>query len=84
MIQIGNNHFWLWIGIEPVYRSVLGIFISEERNMFVVENFIGSLVSKYGRHTVYTGGGTWYPQSCNFLHLKYILHSPFEKSLIEE
>ena len=86
VIQIGNQHFWLWICcIEPVHRSVLGIYISEERNMFVAENFIRSLVSKYGRHTVYTDGGTWYypQQACNFLHLKHRLHSPFEKSLIE-
>jgi len=62
---------------------VLGIHISEERNTFVAENFIRSLVSKYGRHTAYTDGGTWYPQACNFLHLKHRLHSHFEKSLIE-
>ncbi|MDX1371563.1 MAG: DDE-type integrase/transposase/recombinase [Nitrososphaeraceae archaeon] len=83
VIQIGDHHFWLWICIEPVHSSVLGINISEERNMFVAENFIRSLVSKYGVHTVYTDGGTWYPQACNFLHLKHRLHSPFEKSLIE-
>ena len=52
--------------------------------MFVAENFIRSLVDKYGRHTVYTDGGTWYPQqACNFLYLKHRLHSPLEKSLIE-
>jgi putative transposase len=83
VIQIGNQHFWLWIAIEPVNTSVLGIYISEERNMFVAENFIHSLVDKYGRHTVYTDGGTWYPQACNFLHLKHRLHSPLEKSPIE-
>jgi putative transposase len=57
--------------------------ISNERNMFVAENFIQSLVSKYGKHTVYTDGGTWYPQACNFLNLKHRLHSSLEKSLIE-
>jgi hypothetical protein len=40
---------------------VFGIYISEERNMFVAENFIHSLVDKYGRHIVYRDGGTWYP-----------------------
>ena len=85
VIQIGNQHFWLWIGIEPVHKSILGIYISEERNMFVAENFIRSLVSKYGKHTVYTDdGGTWYPQACSFLHLKHHLHSPLEKSLMKE
>ena len=83
MIQIGNTNCWLWICIEPVRKSVLGIHISKERNMFVAENFIRSLVEKYGKHTIYTDGGTWYPQACNFLGLKHRLHTPLEKSLIE-
>ncbi|HET9806712.1 MAG TPA: DDE-type integrase/transposase/recombinase [Nitrososphaeraceae archaeon] len=83
IIQIGNNHFWLWIAIEPIHKTILGMHISNERNMFVAENFLRSLVDKYGRHTVYTDGGTWYPQACTFLHLKHRLHSPLEKSMIE-
>ena len=83
MVQTGCKHVWIWIAIEPVHKSVLGIHISEERNMFVVENFIHSLVDKYGKHTVYTDGDTWYPQACTSLHLKHRLHSPLEKSLIE-
>ena len=83
IIQIGNNHYWLWIAIEPVHRTILGIYISQERNMFVAENFLRSLVDKYGKHTVYTDGGTWYSQACTFLNLKHRLHSPLEKSLID-
>jgi putative transposase len=62
---------------------VLGIYISEERNMLVAEKFIRSLVESYGKHTVYTDGGTWYPEACNVLRLKHYLHSPFQKSLME-
>ena len=40
MIQIGNTNCWLWICIEPVHKSVLGINISKERNMFVAENLL--------------------------------------------
>ena len=40
VMQIGNQHYWLWICIEPIHKSVLGINISDERNMFVAENFI--------------------------------------------
>jgi hypothetical protein len=29
------------------------------------------------------GGDTWYPEACKILRLKYYLHSPLEKSLIE-
>jgi transposase-like protein len=75
IIQNGNQHFWLWIAIEPLHKSILGINISNERNMFVAENFIRSLVDKYGRHIIYTHGGTWYLQACTLLHLKHRLHS---------
>ena len=69
--------------IEPVHSSVLGIFLSEERNMLVAEKFIRSLVFKYGKHTVYTDGGTWYDETCEVIGLKHYLHSPLEKSLME-
>jgi transposase-like protein len=62
---------------------VLGIYISEERNMLVAEKFIRSLVSKYGKHTVFTDGGTWYDEASNIIGLKHYLHSPFQKSLME-
>jgi putative transposase len=62
---------------------VLGIYISEERNMLIAEKFIRSLGEKYGKHTVYTDGGTWYDEACNILRLKHHLHSSVEKSLIE-
>jgi putative transposase len=31
------------------------------------ENFIHSLVDKYGKHILYTDGGTWYLQAYQFL-----------------
>ena len=83
IIQIGSQQYWLWFCIEPLHKTILGIYISEERNMLVAENFIRSLVDKYGKHTVYTDGGTWYHEACNVLRLKHYLHSPFEKSLME-
>ena len=83
VIQIGNQNFWLWFCIEPIHSSVLGIYISEERNMLVAEKFIRSLVEKYGKHTVYTDGGTWYNEACNVIGLKHYLHSSIEKSLME-
>ena len=46
---------------------MLGIYISEERNMIIAEKFIRSLVSNYGKHTVYTDGGTWYDEACYVL-----------------
>ena len=48
---------------------------SKERNMFVAERFLVSLVKGHGRHPVSTDGGTWYPMACKFLKLKHHLHS---------
>ncbi len=83
VIQNGNQHFWLWICIELVHSSVLGIYISEARNMLVAERFIRSLLSKYGKHTLHTDGGNWYPEACNVWRLKHYVYSSFEKSLME-
>ena len=44
VIQVGSQQFWLWICTEPIHTSLLGIYISEERNMLVAEKFIRSLV----------------------------------------
>ena len=57
VIQVGSQHFWLWFCIEPIHSSVLGIYISQERNMLVAEKFIRSLVENYGKHPVYIDGG---------------------------
>ena len=44
------------------------------------ESFLGSLIKLYGKHIVYSDGGSWYPEACNSLRLKHILHTPFEAS----
>ena len=82
-IQIGNSEAWLWIATEPIHHRILGVYISRHRNMLVAELFLKSLVKLYGKHIVYYDGGSWYPQACNSLRLKHILHSPFEKSIVE-
>jgi putative transposase len=83
LFKLVANTFGYGFCIKPVHSSVLGIQISKERNMLVAERFIRSLVSKYGKHTVYTDGGTWYPDTSNVIGLKHFLHSPFQKSLME-
>jgi putative transposase len=82
IIQFGDRHFWLWICIEPIHKFVIRIYISKERNLFVAEIFIRSLVDKYGKHLVYTEGGTCYPQACTFLHLQHTLHFSFREKVL--
>jgi len=83
VIKVGSEVIWLWVAIEPKNKEILAISISKERNMFVTERFISSLIKIHGEHPVSTDGGTWYPQACRFLKINHHLHSPFEKSIIE-
>jgi putative transposase len=83
LIKAGNEYAWLWVAIEPENKIILGIRISIERNMLVAEQFIQSLIRKYGKHNISTDGGTWYPQACKFLNIEHHLHSTYEKSIIE-
>jgi putative transposase len=83
IVHIGSAEAWLWVAIEPIHNRILGVYISRHRNMLVVESFLRSLIQLYGKHIVYSDGGSWYPEACISLRLKHILHSPFEKSVIE-
>jgi putative transposase len=83
IVHVGSAEAWLWVAIEPIHNRILGVYISRHRNMLVVESFLRSLIQLYGKHIVYSDGGTWYPEACSSLRLKHILHSPFEKSVIE-
>lgn len=83
LIKVGPEYIWLWVTIEPENRQILALSISKERNIFVAERFLYSLIKIHGKHPVSTDGGTWYPQACRFLKLDHHLHSSLEKSLIE-
>jgi len=84
MLQIGNEEAWLWVAVEPIHKQILGVYISRHRNnMIVAESFLRSLIKIYGKHIVYSDGGTWYPEACISLGLEQRLHSPYEKSIVE-
>jgi putative transposase len=81
VIQIGNQHFWLWICIEPIHSSVLGIYISEERNMLIAEKFIRSCIKM--ENILYILMEVHGMMKHEVIGLKHYLHSPFQKSLME-
>lgn len=83
MIKIGSRKVWLWVCIEPIHKIILGIHLSQARNMLVLSSFLKSLIQKYGKHIVYSDGGTWYPEACKVLGLKHYIHSPLQQNLIE-
>jgi len=77
VIKAGSENIWLWVATEPKENGhFLAQTISKERNMFVAEGFLSSIVRDYGKHAVTTDGGTWYPQACEFLKIPHHIHSP--------
>jgi putative transposase len=82
-VKVGSSGAWVWVAVEPVHRFILGVYLSRHQNMIAAELLLKSLVEKYGKHPVYTDGGTWYPEACRALGLEHRLHSDYEKSLIE-
>jgi putative transposase len=85
LIKAGSDYVWLWIAaIGPKDKRILEIRISPERSSLAAEQFIQSLIRKYGKHDISTdGGGTCYPQTCRFLNVEHHMHSSIEKSFIE-
>jgi transposase-like protein len=61
LVQIDDTDTWLWVSIEPIHHHrILGVYISRHRNMLGAESFLKSLIKLYGKHTVYSDGGSWY------------------------
>jgi putative transposase len=83
MLQIGPEEAWLWVAVEPIHKQIHGVYISRHRNMIVAESFLRSLINIYGKHIVYSDGGTWYPEACVSLGLEHRLYSPYENSIVE-
>jgi putative transposase len=83
MLQFDSDYAWLWVAIEPVHKQVLGVYVSRHRNMLVAESFLRSLIRIYGKHAVYSDGGTWCPEACFYLGFEHLLHTSFEKSITE-
>ena len=59
LIKIGSELVWLCVAIEPANKEILSVSISKERNKFVAERFLYSLLEKHEEHIISTDGGTW-------------------------
>ena len=60
MLQIGNEEA-LVMGCcrtNIIHKQILGVYLSRHRNMIVAESFLRSLIKIYGKHIVYSDGGT--------------------------
>src|SRR5918911_5197510 len=49
MLNVCSEYIWLLIAIEPENKQILALYLSKERNMFVVaEHFLSDVVHNYG------------------------------------
>ena len=58
-----------------LYDNMIECNYSSEISYLDSEAFLRSLIRIYGKHTVYSDGGSWYPEACISLGLKHRLHS---------
>jgi len=58
MLQISSDYASLWVAIEPAHKKVLGVYVSRHRNMLVADSFPRTLIKSYGKHTMYSDGGS--------------------------
>jgi putative transposase len=71
MVQIGSDYAWLWVAIvEPIHKQVLGVYVSRHMNMLVAESFLRTLIKIYGKHTVYSDGGSCCEKEAGIMGLK--------------
>jgi putative transposase len=82
-VKVGHFEAWVWVAVEPVHRYILGVYLSRHQNILIAQIFLKGLVERYGKHVVYTDGGSWYPEACRALGLEHRLHSDYERSLME-
>jgi putative transposase len=47
--------------------------------MLVARQFLQSLIVKYGKYSIYSDGGTWYPEACKVLNVKQYIHTPLKR-----
>ena len=74
-----NRHVCLSVAMEPTDETIPGIRASIERSKLVAQGFIQSLIREYGKRSISTDGGPWYPQACIFLNVEHHFHSSFQK-----
>ena len=79
-LKVGSFEAWVWVAVEPIHRCILGVYLSRHQNMIVAQLFLKGLVERYGKHVVYSDGGTWYPEACAALGLEHRLHSPTRRA----
>ena len=50
-VKVGHNYFWIWIAIKSDGKTILGNYISSERNMLIVGRKISKFINKQIRKT---------------------------------
>ena len=59
-VKVGSFEAWVWVAVELIHRCILGVYLSRHQNMIVAQLLLKGLVEMYGKHVVYSDGGTWY------------------------
>jgi transposase-like protein len=82
-IKIGGQWYWLWIAIEPYRRKVLAMALTQTRNGLIARSLLKDLRRRYGRVSIITDGGGWYPWAARTLEMEHEVMSGGIRSYVE-
>ena len=69
---------------DTITRNYVFAWISVRRRIFVAEQFLKSLIKRYGKRPVPINGGSRYPRSCTFLGLVNYIHTSTKRVILSD
>ena len=83
MVKIRGSQAWIWVAYEPALKRFLHFRVTYNRSGLDAYLFLKEVRSRYGRKTVWTDEGVWYPEACSLLRLEHRVYPVEWKNLIE-
>jgi putative transposase len=70
-VKIFGKEAYLFVLYEPFANRILGLHFAWNANSITVEIFLKDMIKKYGKHSLWTDGATWYALACESMKLDH-------------
>jgi putative transposase len=84
LLKIGSELIWLLVTIGSKNKEILGMSISKERNMTVIEHILYNQSEEYDKQLASTDGCYRVSSNLRVFNLKHHIHPSYKKSIIEK
>lgn len=70
-VKIAGKQAYLFVTYEPFVDRILGLYFAWNPNSISVELFLKELITKYGKHALWTDGAEWYSLASKSMELEH-------------